>query len=178
MLMFPLCVCHQRRLERPERPAVDGGCGEGPEERDQAARHPTPGPPRTAKSTTADLIVEGLPLEVNGGLLGAKKMVPVHGSGMTLVQAPTASRASASGLFWPPHRHRAMPPVKRQLPRLKEGIPSLFARYSVANISAKMTLSAAARRSLSPYQSPIRTSTRAVISRHRQFQEAPSGRRR
>jgi hypothetical protein len=35
--------------------------------------------------------------------------VPVHGSGMTLVQAPTALRASASGLFWPPYRHRAMP---------------------------------------------------------------------
>ncbi len=104
--------------------------------------------------------------------------VLVHGSGMTLVQAPTASRASALGLFWPPHRHRAMPPVKRQFPRLKQGIPSPFARYSVADISAKMTLSAAERRSLSPYQSPIRASTRAVSSRHRQFQEAPSGRRR
>ena len=51
-------------------------------------------------------------------------------------------------------------------------------REIVANVSTKMTRSAAERRALSPYQSPMRTSTRAVISRHRQFQEAPSGRRR
>ena len=33
-----------------------------------------------------------------------------------------------------------MLPVKRHLPRLKGGIPSPVARYSVANISAKMTV--------------------------------------
>jgi hypothetical protein len=43
--------------------------GQGPEERAEAARHPAPGPPRTAKSTAVDLIVMGLTLEVNSGLL-------------------------------------------------------------------------------------------------------------
>src|SRR5271157_5070482 len=41
-----------------------------------------------------------------------------------------------------------MPPVKRHLPRLRGGIPAPFARDSVSNISAKMTLSATARPSL------------------------------
>ena len=47
----------------------------------------------------------------------------------------------------------------------------------VANIPAKMTLSAAARRSPSPYQAPIGAATGAVIGRHRQFQGAPAGKR-
>jgi hypothetical protein len=47
---------------------------------------------------------------------GYTKDVTVHEPRGTLIQATIAFRASASALFWPPHRRRAMRPVKRHLP--------------------------------------------------------------